>query len=158
MIEQFDGNFGAILPLNKFLLRHAKQFQSLAENVKETGAFQKFQKNVYERGSQLLSEFIDRLTNDTSRYVPEDGTVHHIASNTVNFLKMLAREKATILQIFGATSTNRMQSQTNFSKLFGMLANISRLFSSNSRGIGSKLEEQIHNVHGRTIECAVHAK
>uniref|UniRef100_A0A914EGZ8 Exocyst complex component 7 n=1 Tax=Acrobeloides nanus TaxID=290746 RepID=A0A914EGZ8_9BILA len=122
IIEQFDGAFGGILPLSKFLLRHAKQLQSLAENVRETQTFQKFQQNVYTRSSQLLSEFIDRLTNDNSRYVPEDGTVHHITSNTVNFLKMLARERATILQILDAnSSTNRMQAQTNFSKLFAQI-------------------------------------
>jgi len=120
-IENYDGGFQGILPMAKFSLKNSNQLQTLAENVNEGQLYLNFNKNVFRKSSNLISDFIEKLNNDHNRFVPEDGNVHQVTANTINFLKMLAKNKTTVGQILEITVNNSRGADTQFSKLFAQV-------------------------------------
>ena len=118
-VENYDGSFQGILSMAKFSLKNSNQLQTLAENVNEGQLYLNLNKNVFRKSSNLISDFIDKLNNDHNRFVPEDGNVHQVTANTINFLKMLAKNKTTVGQILEITVNNSRGADTQFSKLFG---------------------------------------
>uniref|UniRef100_A0A915DWT1 ADP-ribosylation factor-related protein 1 n=1 Tax=Ditylenchus dipsaci TaxID=166011 RepID=A0A915DWT1_9BILA len=100
LVEAFEGDFETVMPLTKFLMKHTNQIRSLCENIGEGETFARFKATVNHRSVQLISEFVDHLTNDNSRFVPEDGNVHHVTSKTINFLKLLAQNRPVVGYIY----------------------------------------------------------
>lgn len=51
-------------------------------------SYEEFVRKVRSKCSQLLDDFLDRLTNDTNKFVPPDGNVHHVTSNVSYFISL----------------------------------------------------------------------
>lgn len=120
IIDEFKGNYNGILLMTRFIIKNSNQLSSLAENVNEKQLFSIVNKNLFRKSSNLITDFIDKLNNDHhAKFVPEDGNVHQITANTVNFLKLLAKNRSTVGQILEFTFGNSKNSDIQFSKLFG---------------------------------------
>lgn len=119
ILEQYEGSFAGVLLMAKFAMRNSNQLQTLSTNVNCEQLYVTFSQNVYRKSSQLISDFIDKLSNDHSRFVPEDGNVHQITSNTVKFLNVLAKNRPTVNRILEITVTGGKTA----AHFFGMLLN-----------------------------------
>ncbi|KAL3094212.1 hypothetical protein niasHT_023645 [Heterodera trifolii] len=114
VVDAYEGNFAALLPLIKFLVRHANQFAALSENVGQRGLYNSLQSSLFSKCVQLIRLHIDRLSSGQigGRFVPEDGNVHPVSSGTVNFLKLLVQHQKLLVQIFQrAIADEQMQQQ-----------------------------------------------
>lgn len=77
-MDSFEGSFEAILPLVKFFIKHENQLSSLCENIGHSNIFLNFHSSLNQKNIHLISDFVDKLTNDHSRFVPEDGNVDNL--------------------------------------------------------------------------------
>lgn len=118
IIDSFEGAFEEILPLIKFFMKHENQFSSLCSNINEPDIFSNFRRAIIHRNVHLISDFVDKLTNDNSRFVPEDGNVHHVTSKTLNFLKLLTQNRPVVSFLY-EENQSQQGVKINLSKLFG---------------------------------------
>ncbi|CAD5211427.1 unnamed protein product [Bursaphelenchus xylophilus] len=98
-INQFDANFVSMIPLVRMLTVHSTQLTALTQNAGQSELYQTFCRNVFSKGAHVINDFIDHLTNEHMRFVPEDGNVHEITSNTMNFLKILAKYQNVVVNV-----------------------------------------------------------
>uniref|UniRef100_A0A7E4ZTG7 Exocyst complex component 7 n=2 Tax=Panagrellus redivivus TaxID=6233 RepID=A0A7E4ZTG7_PANRE len=120
ILEQYEGSFASVLTMARFALRNLNQLQSLAENVNESATYLAFNRTVFKKTSQMISDCIDKLSNDNGRFIPNDGNVHQVTAETINFLKMLAKNRPTVSQVLEVTITGG-RSSAHFSKLFAQI-------------------------------------
>lgn len=66
-VDQFDGNFVSMLPLTRFLALRSNQLFSLSQNVGHGDLFNTFSRKTIAKGSHLITDFIDHLTNEHTR-------------------------------------------------------------------------------------------
>uniref|UniRef100_A0A914I880 Exocyst complex component 7 n=1 Tax=Globodera rostochiensis TaxID=31243 RepID=A0A914I880_GLORO len=118
VVDAYEGNFAVLLPLAKFLVRHANQLAALSENVGQRGLYASLQSSLFSKCVQLIKLYIDRLSNGQigGRFVPEDGNVHPVSSGTVNFLKLLVQHQKLLVQIYQRVAEERKQ---HISELLG---------------------------------------
>ncbi|KAI6182793.1 Exocyst complex component 7 [Aphelenchoides bicaudatus] len=116
-VEQFNANFVSMLPLARFLTLRSNQLSTLSQNVGHADLFNNFSQKAISKSSKLISDFIDHLTNEHTRFVPEDGTVHAIASNTMNFLKILTKYQSVVNFVL----ENNPKSESKLSKIFAQI-------------------------------------
>uniref|UniRef100_A0AC34G2F1 Exocyst complex component 7 n=1 Tax=Panagrolaimus sp. ES5 TaxID=591445 RepID=A0AC34G2F1_9BILA len=114
ILEQYEGSFAGMLQMAKFAIRNSNQLHTLSTNVDSEQLYVTFNQNVFRKSSQLISDFIDKLSNDHSRFVPEDGNVHQITSNTIKFLNILAKNRPTVNQILEITVTGGKSTAAHF--------------------------------------------
>uniref|UniRef100_A0A158Q841 Exocyst complex component 7 n=1 Tax=Elaeophora elaphi TaxID=1147741 RepID=A0A158Q841_9BILA len=105
------------LPLLKHINAHYLQLISLGNNAVEDVPYENFMKKVNDKTKDALDGFFDHLTNDTNKFVPTDGNVHQITSNTLNFLNSLMDYRQTVTSLLIATGTKGNPS-THFPRLF----------------------------------------
>lgn len=98
-IDQFDANFVSMLPLAKFLTNHSNQLALLSQNAGLSDAYTNFCRKVYGKGAHVINDFIDHLASEHLRFVPEDGNVHEITSNTINFMKILSKYQNVVFHV-----------------------------------------------------------
>ncbi|CAD5207334.1 unnamed protein product [Bursaphelenchus okinawaensis] len=98
-VSQFESNFVSMIPLVRLLTVHSAQLSSLTQNAGQSDLYQSFCRNVFNKGAHVINDFIDHLTNEHMRFVPEDGNVHEITSNTMNFLKILAKYQNVVVNV-----------------------------------------------------------
>jgi hypothetical protein len=117
-----------MLPLARFLTLRSNQLFALSKNVGHADLYNSFCRKAYNKGSQLIADFIDHLTNEHTRFVPEDGNVHEITSNTMNFMKILAKYQPVVSHVL---ENSQKATESKLSKLFGLwiLSNFTYHFS-----------------------------
>jgi hypothetical protein len=105
-----------MIPLARFITLRSNQLFTLSQNVGHEDLFHKFSQKAIDKSLKLIYDFIDHLSNEHMRFVPEDGNVHEITSNTMNFMKILAKYQSVVTYI-----QSQRTSDSRLSKLFGML-------------------------------------
>ncbi|VDN01820.1 unnamed protein product [Thelazia callipaeda] len=106
-----------LLPLLKHINAHYLQLLSLGNNAVETVPYENFVKKVNEKAKDALDDFFNHLTNDPNKFIPADGTVHQITSNTLNFLSSLMDYRQTVTALLTATGA-KGNPTTHFPRLF----------------------------------------
>uniref|UniRef100_A0A0N5A934 Exocyst complex component 7 n=1 Tax=Syphacia muris TaxID=451379 RepID=A0A0N5A934_9BILA len=106
IFDALDCSLIPILPLLKHINMHYNQLTSLSSNVMGDSSYEDFVLKVRTRCCHLLDDFLDRLTNDTNKFVPPDGNVHHVTSNTLSFLSSLMEYRQTVAQLLMLSSSN----------------------------------------------------
>uniref|UniRef100_A0A915Q7U4 Exocyst complex component 7 n=1 Tax=Setaria digitata TaxID=48799 RepID=A0A915Q7U4_9BILA len=86
-------------------------------NAVEDVPYESFVKKVNDKTKEALDDFFDHLTNDSNKFVPTDGNVHQITSNTLNFLNSLMDYRQTVTSLLTATGA-RGNPGTHFPRLF----------------------------------------
>ncbi|VDN86654.1 unnamed protein product [Brugia pahangi] len=97
------------------LLRHIN-FMML-QNAVEDVPYESFVKKINDKTKESLDGFFDHLTNDSNKFVPTDGNVHQITSNTLNFLNSLMDYRQTVTNLLIATGA-KGNPATHFPRLF----------------------------------------
>ncbi|OZC12402.1 Exo70 exocyst complex subunit [Onchocerca flexuosa] len=105
------------LPLLKHINAHYLQLLSLGNNAVENVPYESFVKKINDKAKEALDGFFDHLTNDSNKFVPMDGNVHQITSNTLNFLNSLMDYRQTVTNLLIATGA-KGNSATHFPRLF----------------------------------------
>ncbi|MCP9260374.1 Exocyst complex component 7 [Dirofilaria immitis] len=80
-------------------------------NAVEDVPYESFVKKVNDKTKEALDGFFNHLTNDSNKFVPTDGNVHQITSNTLNFLNSLMDYRQTVTSLLiatGAKGTRRL--------------------------------------------------
>lgn len=134
IFDGLDCSLVPLLPLLKHINLHYNQLTSLCNNVMGDNSYEDFVMKVRTRCYQLLDEFLDRLTNDTNKFVPPDGNVHHVTSNTLSFLSSLMEYRQTVAQLLTLSSPG-----TNSSYL------LPRLFARILSALGLNLKNKADN-------------
>uniref|UniRef100_A0A1I8B1W5 Exocyst complex component 7 n=1 Tax=Meloidogyne hapla TaxID=6305 RepID=A0A1I8B1W5_MELHA len=101
VVDSYDGSFMVLLPLARFMLKHANQLASLSENLGESAQFASLQSSLYRKSILLIKDYRQRLSDDQigGRFLPEDGNVHPINSGTLNLLKVLVQQQKLLNQL-----------------------------------------------------------
>uniref|UniRef100_A0A183BMC7 Exocyst complex component Sec8 n=1 Tax=Globodera pallida TaxID=36090 RepID=A0A183BMC7_GLOPA len=58
VVDAYEGNFAVLLPLAKFLVRHANQLAALSENVGQRGLYTSLQSSLFSECVQLIKLYI----------------------------------------------------------------------------------------------------
>ncbi|VDK28032.1 unnamed protein product [Gongylonema pulchrum] len=87
------------------------------QNAAEDVPYESFVKKVNDKAKDALDDFFDHLTNDSNKFVPADGNVHQVTSNTLNFLNSLMDYRQTVTHLLASTGAKGNQS-THFPRLF----------------------------------------
>ncbi|VDK77169.1 unnamed protein product [Litomosoides sigmodontis] len=105
------------LPLLKHINAHYLQLLSLGNNAVENVPYESFVKKVNDKTKDALDGFFDHLTSDSNKFVPSDGNVHQITSNTLNFMNSLMDYRQIVTNLLIATGA-KGNSATHFPRLF----------------------------------------
>nr|CDQ01885.1 BMA-EXOC-7, isoform e [Brugia malayi] len=105
------------LPLLRHINAHYLQLLSLGNNAIEDVPYESFVKKINDKTKESLDGFFDHLTNDSNKFVPTDGNVHQITSNTLNFLNSLMDYRQTVTNLLIATGA-KGNPTTHFPRLF----------------------------------------
>ncbi|KHN71640.1 hypothetical protein Tcan_02145, partial [Toxocara canis] len=66
--------------------------------------YEGFVKKLQSKCCSLLDDSLERLTNDANKFIPDDGNVHQVTSNTLNLLSSLMEYRQTVTQLLTACS------------------------------------------------------
>nr|CAD2158708.1 unnamed protein product [Meloidogyne enterolobii] len=101
VVDSYEGSFMILLPLARFMLKHANQLASLSENLGESAQFASLQSSLYRKSIILIKDYRLRLSEDQigGRFLPQDGNVHPISSGTLNLLKVLVQQQKLLNQL-----------------------------------------------------------
>ncbi|KAM3720698.1 Exocyst complex component [Dirofilaria immitis] len=117
LIDGINCSLIPFLPLLKHINAHYLQLLSLGNNAVEDVPYESFVKKVNDKTKEALDGFFNHLTNDSNKFVPTDGNVHQITSNTLNFLNSLMDYRQTVTSLLIATGA-KGNSTTYFPRLF----------------------------------------
>uniref|UniRef100_A0A915AB17 Exocyst complex component 7 n=1 Tax=Parascaris univalens TaxID=6257 RepID=A0A915AB17_PARUN len=140
LLNGVDCSLVPLLPLLKHTYRHYNQLLSLSTNAVRDIPYEEFVRKLQTRCSNLLDEFLERLTNDSSKFVPDDGNVHQVTSNTLNFLGSLMEYRQTVTQVLTTCSPG-----SNPSYL------LPRLFARILSALGLNLKNKAENYNDETL-------
>ncbi|KAL3998708.1 Exo70 exocyst complex subunit family protein [Acanthocheilonema viteae] len=117
LIDGINCSLIPFLPLLKHINAHYLQLLSLGNNAVEDVPYESFVKKINDMTKDALDGFFDHLTNDSNKFVPLDGNVHQITSNTLNFLNSLMDYRQTVTNLLIATGA-KGNPATHFPRLF----------------------------------------
>ncbi|EFO24168.2 hypothetical protein LOAG_04316 [Loa loa] len=124
------------LPLLKHINAHYLQLLSLGNNAVEDVPYESFVKKIHDKAKEALDAFFDHLTSDSNKFVPMDGNVHQITSNTLNFLNSLMDYRQTVTGLLIMTGA-KGNPATHFPRLFARSLSALGLNLKNKAGIYS---------------------
>ncbi|VDN59609.1 unnamed protein product [Dracunculus medinensis] len=128
-----------LLPLLKHVNSHHNQLSSLADNANGQIPYQAFYNKLRSKCTSSLDEFLDRLASDSNKYVPDDGNVHQITSDTLNFLNGLLEYRQTVSQLLTTSSSNNSSHH------------LPRLFARILSALGLNLKNKAENYSDETL-------
>ncbi|MFH4974384.1 hypothetical protein AB6A40_001093 [Gnathostoma spinigerum] len=140
-LDNFNGSLVALLPLLRHVNAHYNQLTALANNAVVEVPYESFVNRVRNTCSTCLNQFLDHLVNDTNKFVPPDGNVHQITSNTLNFLSSLMDHRQTITQLLIQMASPN-SNQTN---------QLPRLFARVLSALGLNLKNKVENYSDETL-------
>ncbi|WKX98142.1 hypothetical protein Q1695_013659 [Nippostrongylus brasiliensis] len=98
VVQDSDKGVLPLLPLLRFLSAHQARLQNLSTNSMTDVPFEALMRLLRVKSSSYITEFVEKLKSDNSKFVPVDGNVHPITVNTVNFLANLTAHRHTVTQ------------------------------------------------------------
>ncbi|CAJ0603552.1 unnamed protein product [Cylicocyclus nassatus] len=98
VVQESDKGVLPLLPLLRFLSAHQTRLHNLATNSMADVPFESLMRLLRVKGSSYINEFVEKLKNDNTKFVPVDGNVHPVTVATMNFLAALTAYRGTITQ------------------------------------------------------------
>ncbi|RCN49400.1 Exo70 exocyst complex subunit [Ancylostoma caninum] len=98
VVQESDKGAPPLLPLLRFLSAHQTRLHNLATNSMADIPFEAMMRLLRVKASSSINEFVEKLKNDGSKFVPVDGNVHPITVETVGFLVTLTVHRHTVTQ------------------------------------------------------------
>ncbi|KHJ88484.1 Exo70 exocyst complex subunit [Oesophagostomum dentatum] len=120
VVQESDKGVLPLLPLLRFLSGHQARLHNLATNSMADIPFESLMRLLRVKASSYINEFVEKLKNDSNKFVPVDGNVHPITVTTVNFLAALTVHRHTVTQqLLLMTAPQGTNSALLLPKLFG---------------------------------------
>ncbi|KAK6751678.1 hypothetical protein RB195_003225 [Necator americanus] len=122
VVQESDKGVLPLLPLLRFLSAHQTRLHNLATNSMGDVPFEALMRLLRVKASSYINEFVEKLKNDSNKFVPVDGNVHPITVSTVNFLAALTVHRHTVTQqLLMMTAPHGTNSALLLPKLFARI-------------------------------------
>uniref|UniRef100_A0A1I7XDB9 Nudix hydrolase domain-containing protein n=1 Tax=Heterorhabditis bacteriophora TaxID=37862 RepID=A0A1I7XDB9_HETBA len=122
VVQESDGGVIPLLPLLRFLAAHQTRLHNLATNSMADIPFESLMRLLRVKASAYINEFVEKLRNDNNKFVPQDGNVHPITANTLNFLTTLTVHRHIVThQLLSLTARQGQNTALLLPKLFARI-------------------------------------
>ena len=86
-----------------------------------------------EKVKQIISDYVNHLASDERQVIPDDGNVHSITTQSINFLKSLAKNNKIINYVYNGQSPHDVTYLKSLLGLFISTINIEDIICSKKK-------------------------
>uniref|UniRef100_A0A8R1DWJ1 Exocyst complex component 7 n=1 Tax=Caenorhabditis japonica TaxID=281687 RepID=A0A8R1DWJ1_CAEJA len=122
VINERDIGIIPLLPLLHVLSQNYARFHNLATNSIGDVQFDLLMRQLQVKCSSYVNEAIEKLNEDTTKFVPPDGNVHPTTASTLNFLSSLTVHRVTVTEhVLALTAPQGQNTTLLLPKLFARI-------------------------------------